>query len=104
MNSKGNLLKVHDVCPNPKCRCQKQIIFTPNQKHFEKTGYEDKRRNFFKGTQTAWNKFINLGLQIVTPLTSAAVTATTENPQTVQETNKSFKSIGACKTLDGLTR
>ena len=31
LNSKGNILKVHDKCPNRKCGCQKIIIFTPHQ-------------------------------------------------------------------------
>ena len=30
-NSKGNILKLHDKCPNPKCGCQKIITFTPHQ-------------------------------------------------------------------------
>ena len=25
LNSKGNILKLHDKCPNPKCGCQKII-------------------------------------------------------------------------------
>ena len=29
--NKGNLLECHDMCPNPKCKGQKQIFFTPNQ-------------------------------------------------------------------------
>ena len=35
LNIKGNLLKVHDVCPNPKCKCPKQNTFTLNQFHPE---------------------------------------------------------------------
>ena len=31
LNSKGNILKLHDKCPNPKCGCQKIITFTPHQ-------------------------------------------------------------------------
>ena len=30
-NSQGNILKLHDKCPNPKCGCQKIITFTPHQ-------------------------------------------------------------------------
>ena len=30
LNSKGNILKLHDKCPNPKCGCQKIITFTPH--------------------------------------------------------------------------
>ena len=31
LNSKGDILKLHDKCPNPKCNCQKIITFTPHQ-------------------------------------------------------------------------
>ena len=31
LNTKGNILKLHDKCPNPKCNCQKMITFTPHQ-------------------------------------------------------------------------
>ena len=30
LDSKGNILKLHDKCPNPKCGCQKIITFTPH--------------------------------------------------------------------------
>ena len=30
-SKKGNILKLHDKCPNPKCKCQKIITFTPHQ-------------------------------------------------------------------------
>ena len=29
LNSKGNILKLHEKCRNPKCNCQKMITFTP---------------------------------------------------------------------------
>ena len=31
LNSKGNILKLHDKCPNPECGCQTIITFTPHQ-------------------------------------------------------------------------
>ena len=31
LNSQGNILQLHDKCPNPKCKCQKIITFTPHQ-------------------------------------------------------------------------
>ena len=31
LNSQGNIIKLHDKCPNPKCGCQKIITFTPHQ-------------------------------------------------------------------------
>ena len=30
-SSKGVVLKLHDFCHNPKCKCQKQLTFTPRQ-------------------------------------------------------------------------
>ena len=31
LNSRGDILKLHDKCPNPKGGCQKIITFTPHQ-------------------------------------------------------------------------
>ena len=31
LNSKGDMLKLHDKCPNAKCNCQQIITFTPHQ-------------------------------------------------------------------------
>ena len=31
LNSEGDILKLHDKCPNPKSNCQKIITFTPHQ-------------------------------------------------------------------------
>ena len=31
LNSKVDILKLHDKCPNPKSNCQKVITFTPRQ-------------------------------------------------------------------------
>ena len=31
LNSKGNILKLHDKCSNAKCNCQKIITFKPQQ-------------------------------------------------------------------------
>ena len=31
LNSKGNILKLHDKCSDPKYNCQKVITFTPDQ-------------------------------------------------------------------------
>ena len=35
LNSKGNIIKLHDKCPNPKCGCQNIITFTPHQYKLE---------------------------------------------------------------------
>ena len=40
LNSKGDILKPHDICPNPKCNCQKLITFTPRQNMLEDDGFQ----------------------------------------------------------------
>ena len=41
LNSKGDLLKMHDHCSNPKRKCQKQITFTPRQFQLEGAGFKN---------------------------------------------------------------
>ena len=101
LNSKGNMLKFHDKCRNPKCGCQKIITFTPHQYMPECGSIKSKLPKNFRGTQTAWKKFIKPGLKMATPLTSAAVAAK-KNPQSVQVTNSILKSLTGGKIL-GLT-
>ena len=57
LNSQGNILKLHDKCPNPKCNCQKIITFTPHQFQLEGAGFKNAMKKIFKGSQTAWNIF-----------------------------------------------
>ena len=35
LNNKGKILKLHDKCPNTKCKCQKVIEFIPHQYKLE---------------------------------------------------------------------
>ena len=44
------------MCHNPKCKCQKQITFTPKQFQLEGVSIKSKLQKIFKGTQTAWKK------------------------------------------------
>ena len=90
-NKNCTVLKLHDMCHNPRCRCQKQITFTPNQFQLEGGSIKSNLQKIFKGTQTAWSKFIKPGLKMATPLISAAVAAKTKNPQSAQVTNSILK-------------
>ena len=99
LNSKGNILKLHDKCPNPKCGCQKIIIFTPNQYMLEGGSIKSKLRKIFRGTKKAWDSFIKPGLKMATPLISAAVAAKTKNPQSAPVTNSFLKSLTGGKIL-----
>ena len=64
LNSKGDILKLHDKCPNPKCNCQKIVTFTPHQYMQEGGSIESKLQKFFRGTKKAWDSFFKPGLKI----------------------------------------
>ena len=99
LNKNCIVLKLHGMCHNPKCKCQKQITFTPKQFQLEGGSIKSKLQKIFKGTQTAWNKFIKPGLKMATPLISAAVAAKTKNPQSDKVTNSILKSLTGGKIL-----
>ena len=101
-NSKGNILKLHDKCPNLKCAWQKIITFTPHQYMLEGGSIKSKLQKVFRGTKEtkeAWDSFIELGLKMATPLISAAVAEKTKNPQWAQATNSILKSLTGGKLL-----
>ena len=58
LNSEGDTLKLPDLCEKAECKCQKQIMFTKGQYMLEGNGFRIKLRKIFKGTPTAWNKFL----------------------------------------------
>ena len=99
LNKKCTVLKLHDMCHNPKCKCQKMITFTPNQFQLEGGSIKSKLQKIFKGTKTAWDKFIKPGLKMATTLISAAVAAKTKNPQSAQVTNSILKTLTGGKIL-----
>ena len=99
LNSKGNILKLHDKCPNTKCGCQKTITFTPHQYMLEGGSIKSKLQKIFRGTRKAWEAYIRPGLKMATPLISAAVAAKTKNPQSAQFTNSILKSLTGGKIL-----
>ena len=99
LNSKGNILKLHDKCPNPKCGCQKIITFTPHQYMLERGSVKTKLQKIFKGTQTAWNKYIKPAINASAPFIGMAVGAKTKNPKVAAAATNILKSILGGKTL-----
>ena len=99
LNSKGNILKLHDKCPNPKCGCQKIITFTPHQYMLEGGSIKSKLQKIFNGTQTAWNKFLKPAINATAPFIGVAVSAKTKNPKVGQATTNILKSITGGKIL-----
>ena len=99
LNSHGNILKLHDICPNHKCNCQKIITFTPHQYMLECGSIKSELQKIFRGTKKAWDSFIKPGLKTATPIISAAVAAKTKNPQSAQVTNSILKTLTGGKIL-----
>ena len=96
---KGKILKLFDECPNPKCNWQKIKTLTPNQYMLEGGSINSKLQKTFRGTETAWDKFIKPGLKIASPIISAAVAAKTKNPQSAQITSNILKTLPSGKIL-----
>ena len=97
LNSQGNILKLHDKCV--KCNCQKIITFTPHQYMLEGGSIKSKLQKIFKGTQTAWNKFLKPAVNVAAPFIGMAVSAKTKNPKVGQATTNILKSISGGKIL-----
>ena len=93
LNSKGNMLKLHDKCPNPKYGCQKIITFTSHHYMLEGGSIKSKLQKTFKGTKTAWNKFLKTALKIASPHIGMAVSAKTKNPKIGQATTNIYKNL-----------
>ena len=99
LNKNCTVLKLHDMGHNPKCKCQKQIAFTPKQFQFEGGSIKSKLQKIFRGTQTPWNKFIKPGLKMAIQLISAAMAAKAKDPQSAQVMNSILKSLTGGKIL-----
>ena len=99
LNSKGNILKLHDRCPSPKSGFQKIITFTPHQYMLEGGSIKSKLQKIYKGTQTAWNKFLKPAINATAPFIGMAVSAKTKNSKVGQATTNILKSISGGKIL-----
>ena len=93
------VLKLHDMCHNPKCKCQKQFTFSPNQFQLEGNGCKNTMKKIFKGSQTAWNKFLKPTINTLAPVIGMAVRAKSKNKQVGAATTNILKSLTGGKTL-----
>ena len=93
------VLKLHDMCHYPNCKCQKQISFSPNQCQLEGGSIKSKLKPFFRVTKTAWDIFLKPVLNIASPYIGMAVSAKTKNPKVGQATTNILKSISGGKIL-----
>ena len=78
LNEDCTVLKLHDMCHNSKCNCQKQITFSPRQFQLEGAGFKNTMKKFFKGSQTAWNRFLKQAVNVAAPFIGMAVGAKTK--------------------------
>ena len=99
LNKNCTVLKLHDFCQNPKCKCQNRITFCLNKFQLEGAGFKNTMKKIVEGIQRAWDSFIEPGLKMATPLISAAIAAKTKNPQSAQVTNSILKSLTGGKIL-----
>ena len=99
LNKDSTVLNLHDMCHNPKFNCQKQKTFTPRLFHVEGGSIKRKLQNNFKGTQTAWNKFLKPANNSTAPFIGMAVSAKTKNPKVGPLTTKILENISGGKLL-----
>ena len=99
LNKNCTALLLHDMCHNPKCKCQKQITSTPKQFKLEGGSIKSKLQKIFRGTKETWDSFNKPGLKMATSLISTAIAAKTKNLQSAQITNSILKSLTGSKIL-----
>ena len=99
LNSISDILKLHDLCNNPKYKCQKQNTFTPKQFQMEGRSITNKLKSIFRGTQAVLNKFLKPAVNMAAPFIGMAAGAKSKNPQVGQATTDFLKNISGCKIL-----
>ena len=87
------------MCNNPKCKCQKQITFSPNHFQLEGAGFKNTMKKIFKGSQTAGKKFLKPTINTLAPVIGMAVGAKRKNKQVGAATTKILKSLTGGKIL-----
>ena len=99
LNKKFTVLKLHDMCHNAKCKCQKQITFSPKQFQLEGNGFKNTMKKIFKGSQTAWSKFLKPTINTLAPVIGMVVGAKSKNSKIGAATTNILKSISGGKIL-----
>ena len=99
LNKNCTVLKLHDMCHNPKCKCQKQITFSPNQFQLEGGSIKNQLKSIFIGTQTAWNNFLKTTINTLLLVIGMAVGAKSKNAKVGVATSNILKSLTGGKIL-----
>ena len=79
-NKDGTILKLHDLCPNTKCKGQNQLTLNPRQFHLEGFGFLIMFRKEFKGPKLIRIVSSSLRLMSQRLVNGMAVGAETKNP------------------------
>ena len=99
LNRNCIVLELHDMCHNPKCKCQKQITFTQKKFELEGGSIKSKLQKNIKGTHTAWKMFFKPAVNVAAPFIRMAVGGKTKNSKVAQATTNVLKSITGGKIL-----
>ena len=59
LNSKSDIIKLHDKGPNSKCKNQKLITFTPKQFQLEGKGFENTMKIFLRDIKLLGTNFLS---------------------------------------------
>ena len=100
LNKNCTVLKIHDMCHIPKCKCQKQITFSPNKFQLEGAGFQNTMKKIFKSSQTAWNKFLKPTIITLAPVIGMAVGSKSKNKQVGAATTNILKSLTGGRVLN----
>ena len=60
LNKNCTVLKLHDMCHNPKCKCQKQITFGPRQFQLDGAGFKNTMKKNLKAAKQRGQNFSSL--------------------------------------------
>ena len=99
LNKNCTVLKLHDMCHNPKTNCQKQITFNPKKFQLEGAGFKNTMKRLFKVSQKAWNSFLKPTIITLAPVIGMAVGAKSKNKQIGAATTNTLKSLTGGKVL-----
>ena len=72
------------MCPQPQCKCQKQITFPPNQLRLEGVGFKSTIEKIFKSCGKACNSFPKPTINTLVPVIGIAFEAQTIPPKKIR--------------------
>ena len=94
------VLKFHDKCHYPKCKCQKQITFTHTQFQVEGGSIKSRLKPVFGGTQSTRNKILEPAVNEAALFIGMAVSGKFRNRKVGQATTIILKSLSGGGVLN----